>query len=111
MAELKDIEIDQFYSFIDSNPDCVVYFWGPHCGLCRYTSPIFENVVKEYDGVSFAKLNVTENTGTYSMLGIKGVPTIKFYKDGMTVNTIVGCKDMTKVKDEYKQAISDLING
>ena len=111
MDNLKEIEIDNLFTELDSHVHAVIYYWSPSCGICRYIGPIFDNLAKEYPNVLFGKVNTRENVGTYSMLGIKGVPTLKFYEDGSTVDTIVGCRDMTKVKDEYKQAISDLING
>jgi thioredoxin-like negative regulator of GroEL len=45
------------------------------------------------------------------MLGIKGVPTLKFYEDGSTVDTIVGCKDYNTIKQTYIDKIEELING
>ena len=111
MDNLKDIEIDDIYSAIDEYIHTVVYFWAPSCGLCRYIGPIFDSLAKEYPDVLFCKINTKENTDSYTMLGIKGVPTIKFYEDGTTIDTIVGCKDYNSMKQIYKDKIEDLING
>lgn len=111
MDNLKEIEIDNLFTELDSHVHAIIYYWSPSCGICRYIGPIFDNIAKEYPNVLFGKVNTRENVGTYSMLGIKGVPTLKFYEDGRTVDTIVGCKDYNTIKQTYIDKIEELING
>lgn len=111
MDNLFDIEMESLNETIDKHEVSIVYFWSPGCGVCRYIGPIYENLAKEYPDIPFGKVNTNENIDTYSQLGITAVPTVKFYSNGMTVDTIVGCKDYIKVKQTYKDKIEELING
>ena len=111
MNEIVEIDYKNLDETISKHSLSVIYFWSPGCGVCRYTGPIFESLPEEYDKVLFGKVNTNENVETYTMLGITGVPTIKLYRDGLTVDTIVGCKDYMKVKQTYKEKIEELING
>lgn len=111
MNNLVDIEYENLDDILSEKDIAIVYFWSPGCGICRYTSPLYESLSKEYPNVLFGKVNTRENQETYNMLGIKGVPAVKFYEQGMTVDTIVGCKDPMTIKQVYKDRIEELVNG
>jgi thioredoxin 1 len=74
-----------------SSTPVVVDFWAPWCGPCRAMAPTFEELSKEYHGkLIFAKMNTDENERTPGQLGIQGIPTLIFFRDGREVNRIVG---------------------
>ena len=66
-------------------------FWAPWCGPCKMAAPIFDDLAAKYGAsVCVAKLNVDENPMTTSRYGIRSIPTMLFFKDGVLVNTLVG---------------------
>lgn len=76
---------------IKSSQPVVVDFWAAWCGPCRSLAPIMEQVAKEYGGkVKFTKVNVDQNQALTARFGIKGIPTLLFFKDGQVVDQEVG---------------------
>lgn len=74
-----------------SKQPVVVDFWAAWCGPCRSLAPIMEQVAEEYSGkVKFGKVNVDQNQALTARFGIKGIPTLLFFKDGQVVDQEVG---------------------
>ena len=69
----------------------LVDFWAEWCGPCKVLSPILDEIANEYDGrVIIAKVNVDENTQIPPKYGIRGIPTMLLFKDGVVEATKVG---------------------
>ena len=71
----------------------VVDFWAPWCAPCRVIGPIFEELAKEHTAnnkIKFAKVNTDENPGLAQNFSIRGIPTMKFIKNGEVVGEQVG---------------------
>jgi len=76
---------------LKSSEPVAVDYWAPWCGPCRAMAPVFEEMSVEYSGkLRFAKMNTDENPNTPSRLGIQGIPTLIFFKDGKEINRMVG---------------------
>ncbi len=79
----------------------MVDFWATWCGPCRMVSPIVEELATEYAGkAKFVKVNTDESSDLASRYNIRGIPTLMFFKDGKSVDHIVGAvsKDHLKAK-------------
>lgn len=64
----------------------VIDIWAPWCGPCRAFAPTFEYFSKQYAGkVVFVKLNSDQNQQSSGRFGIRGIPTILVFKDGVEV--------------------------
>ncbi len=69
----------------------LVDFWAEWCGPCKMIGPILEDVASSYEGrLQIAKINVDENRTMPAKFGIRGIPTLMFFKDGQIVATKVG---------------------
>ena len=83
----------------------VVDFWAPWCGPCRMLGPIFEELANEYSdnsSIKFVKVNTDENPEVATKFAIRGIPTIKFIKDGKEVDQHVGAAP--------KEVLSELVS-
>jgi thioredoxin-like negative regulator of GroEL len=75
----------------DTKGALVVYFYGPYCGQCMAFTPIFEEVAAEMgDKALFAKVNSFEHIDLGLRCGIRGTPTIVFYKNGQQCDKQLG---------------------
>ena len=69
----------------------LVDFWAEWCGPCKQIGPILEEIAQvKKDNLKILKLNVDENPQTPQKFGVRGIPTLMFFKDGKLVDTKVG---------------------
>ena len=69
----------------------LVDYWAEWCGPCKMIAPILDDVSKDYgDRLQIAKMNVDENRDIPAKFGIRGIPTLMFFKGGQLAATKVG---------------------
>lgn len=79
----------------------LVDFWAPWCGPCKMLAPTIEELAKEYAGkAKFGKLNTDENPDIASKYKIMGIPTIMFFKNGQTVDQVVGAVPKSQLQSK-----------
>lgn len=91
---------------INSDLPAFVDFWAPWCGPCKMVGPIIEELAEEYDGkVKIAKLNVDENQKTPAQYGVRSIPTLIMFKDGKSIDQMVGAVSKAKMEEMIKKAL------
>jgi len=76
---------------LQSTQPTLVDYWADWCGPCKMISPILDEVAKEYAGrLKVCKLNIDENQATPPKYGIRGIPTLMIFKNGIVEATKVG---------------------
>lgn len=79
----------------------LVDFWAVWCGPCRMVAPIVDEISKEYgEKLKVLKLNTDENPDVAGKYRIMGIPTLMFFKDGKTVDQIVGAVPKAQLKSK-----------
>ncbi len=64
----------------------VVDVWAQWCGPCRSFAPTFKEASENFAGkVVFIKLDSEKNQQSAGRLGIRSIPTILIFKDGVEV--------------------------
>jgi thioredoxin 1 len=69
----------------------LVDFWAPWCMPCRAVAPVLEQLAGAYAGrVKVVKVNVDESPATAAAYGIRSIPTLALFKDGVPVEGVLG---------------------
>ncbi|MGE4368617.1 MAG: thioredoxin TrxA [Burkholderiaceae bacterium] len=89
---IKNVSDTSFQAdVLNAQGPVLVDYWAPWCGPCKMIAPLLEEAAAEYgDRVTIAKLNVDDNPETAAKYGVRGIPTLMLFKDGVAVTTKVG---------------------
>ena len=94
---ITDTEFDS--TVLQSDKPVVLDFWAEWCQPCKMLSPTVEEIAGEYeDTIIVGKLNVDDNPSTATKYGIRGIPTLLFFKGGKVVQQLVGVKSKAEIK-------------
>ena len=76
---------------LKSDAPVLVDYWAEWCGPCKMIAPLLDEVARDYgDKLRIVKVNVDDNQEITAKYGIRGIPTLKLFKNGEEVATKVG---------------------
>ena len=100
-AEVREIKtVEEWRSIIAENSERLVVmdFYAVWCGPCKAMAPAFKSWASEYPTALFCKVDVDKNRPTMEAAQIKAMPTFKFYKGGVEIESVRGA-NRAKVKE------------
>ncbi|RLD41440.1 MAG: thioredoxin [Bacteroidetes bacterium] len=80
----------------------LIDFWAPWCQPCKVQEPILEELVQELLGLSILKLNIDDNRYLSQKLGVRNIPTLVLYDNGIEVKRFVGIQTKEILKSSIK---------
>ena len=76
----------------------LVDFWAVWCVPCKMIAPLVEEVAGEYrDKLKVCKIDVDASQTVPARYGVRGIPTLLFFKSGELKETMVGALPKDKI--------------
>lgn len=77
----------------------LVDFWAAWCAPCKMLAPVLARLVQEYQGrVLLAKVNTDIEQELAVRYGVRGLPTVKLFRNGAPVDEFVGLQPAAAIR-------------
>ncbi|MCU7940136.1 MAG: co-chaperone YbbN [gamma proteobacterium symbiont of Bathyaustriella thionipta] len=77
----------------------LVDFWADWCQPCKVLIPLLSKLSEDYKGAFIlAKVNADEQQELVAAAGVRNLPTVKLYKDGIVVDEFMGAKTESELR-------------
>jgi thioredoxin 1 len=107
MENLIELNENESLDILNEKGLILLDFHATWCGPCRHLSPILDELARDNgDNLKIVKINVDNNSDIASEYGVRGIPSVMFFKDGIEVDKFVGLK----TKSDIQNIINNLLN-
>ncbi|MCC7258816.1 MAG: thioredoxin TrxA [Gammaproteobacteria bacterium] len=77
----------------------LVDFWAEWCGPCKMIAPVLDQIAAEYQGrLRIAKVDVDSNQATAMRYGVRSIPTLMLFRNGVVEAQQVGMLSKDNLK-------------
>ena len=83
----------------------LIDFWAPWCGPCRMLTPTITKLSQTYPNNVY-KVNVDVQRMVAARYGIRGIPSVKIFKNGDVMETLQGVQPENVYSEKLKYYMS-----
>ena len=87
---MEFIKNSEFNATLSSNKLVVVLCTASWCKPCEALKPIVYSIAASLTNIKFVMIDVDAESDLAARLGIRGIPTLLFFKDGELFDRLVG---------------------
>lgn len=103
---MKTVTDENFMTTIAAGTN-IVKFSANWCGPCKALKPVLDEVEKT-SGISVFEIDIDDNEKMVQLFGIKAVPTVILFKDGVAVgNPLVGLQSAATYLNAIEKSKND----
>ena len=102
----KELDSGNFNEEINNTEKLVlVDFYATWCGPCKMLAPVVSEIAEDYkEKLEVYKVNI-ENQELALKYDIMSIPTLMFFKNGEVINTSVGFRSKSELKDTINNLV------
>ena len=109
LLDTSPLELDESnfdHVIVNSDIPVIVDFWAPWCGPCKMMAPIFNDVAKKYPlKALFVKVNTEALPNMGARFGIRSIPTLVVYKNGVEKQRVSGALDPLRLSNLVNESL------
>ncbi len=101
--ETTEITSANITQIVEGHDIVLIDFWAPWCGPCRAFKPIFEKAAAAHTDLTFGTCNTEEQGKLASELGIRSIPTLMVFREGVLLYAQPGMLPAEALEDLIRQ--------
>jgi len=91
-----------------SDEPVAVDFFAEWCGPCKSLAPMLEKLSDQYAGkVKVVKVDIDQEPGLAARFGVRGVPTMIFFREGKVVDQVVGLLPPSNLAAKFEGLVAN----